>query len=306
MLDFRYHIASLAAMFLMLGIGIWIGSTSNFGTAMIKHQTNTIQELSAKLDGVLKDSEHDQNLLRKDQEAMLTLVPRLVAGKLSGKRIAIIRTGDYSDAAVSAKSAIEAAGGTVSSVTVITDRLTVLDNDQRAGIVRELKAPAATDSLATILHPLVASLRVGTGSRADIDTQVNVLIQDGLIDSSGDYGNPVSEVVVVGGEQSDIDESSTRELVSLLTDSSATPQLDVVGCEPEYAVASSFTDFSASGIATVDCIDLPLGALDLPFALSGETAEYGVKQTATRLLPQSLESSDDSDTQSSPVSTSRR
>jgi hypothetical protein len=36
-------------------------------------------------------------------------------------------------------------------------------------------------------------------------------------------------------------------------------------------------------------VDQPLGALDLPFALSGEADSYGLKATAARQLPASLD-----------------
>ena len=46
--------------------------------------------------------------------------------------------------------------------------------------------------------------------------------------------------------------------------------------------------FQNAGIATVDCIDLPLGQLALPFALRGEKGDYGLKATAKQPLPDSL------------------
>ncbi len=58
----------------------------------------------------------------------------------------------------------------------------------------------------------------------------------------------------------------------------------VVGCEPFTAAVSSIPGYQAAGIATVDCIDLPLGQIALPFALRGEAGDYGLKPTARQQL----------------------
>jgi hypothetical protein len=65
----------------------------------------------------------------------------------------------------------------------------------------------------------------------------------------------------------------------------------VVGCEPFTAAASSIPLYQNYGIATIDCIERPLGRLDLPFALRGgaDAVDYGLKPTASRRIPVSLE-----------------
>ena len=62
----------------------------------------------------------------------------------------------------------------------------------------------------------------------------------------------------------------------------------MAGCEPYSAASSSVPAYQAAGIATVDCVDLPLGQIALPFALRGETGDYGLKPTAKLRLPDSL------------------
>lgn len=296
MIDFRYHIATIIAMFLMLGIGIVVGSATNLGPAVIKQQTSTIQSLSGKLDNVLQESARDHSLLKQNEEALTELVPRLVGGKLAGKKIAIIRTGDYADAAASAEQAIAAAGGAVVSETTLTGRLQLLDDTQRAGILRDLKLPADTgddQSYALILKPLMQSLRFGDTDSGNARSSMDVLRQDSVVNTSGDYSSAVSAVVIIGGSlnDDDADDPSADALISGLTDPNSTPAITVVGCEPFDCVSSSMPAFNKAGIASVDCIDLPVGALDLPFALRGdETVSYGVKSTATRLLPRALDS----------------
>ena len=63
----------------------------------------------------------------------------------------------------------------------------------------------------------------------------------------------------------------------------------MVGSEPLDAVTSFVSTYQKYGIPTVDCMDKPLGRLDLPYALRGEAADYGFKATANRRIPISLE-----------------
>ena len=104
----------------------------------------------------------------------------------------------------------------------------------------------------------------------------------------------MSGVVIVGGfvdDQTDdtlpsaLSASDVEQamLLDLTTDAA---RLTVVGCEPFDAVQSSLSNFTGAGIGSVDCVDLPIGELDLPFALrDNDHIAYGLKSTSTRELP---------------------
>jgi hypothetical protein len=301
MFGFRYHVVTLCALFIMLGIGIVIGSVSGLGPALSKQQSSTIQSLSKKLDNVLAESEQDHSLLQRHEDALAALVPQLIQGKLAGRRIALVRTGDYGDAVNAASEAIEAAGGTVTSATTFTNRLVLLDETQRQKIAADLKMSASGDAdneLASVLHPLAAAFHVGTANRPDLQDDLNTLQDDGVIDMSGDYSTGVTDVVVVGGSTADSDADGDNVEAALVGELTAygtgSSGMVVVGCEPYDAGSSSMPTFAQAGIASVDCIDLPIGGLDLPFALaSGDVIAYGVKSTATRLVPADLASASD-------------
>jgi hypothetical protein len=101
--------------------------------------------------------------------------------------------------------------------------------------------------------------------------------------------------VIVGGRNEDgippagLVADTETGIVEGLTHAGA--DVSVVGCEPLEVAASSIPNYQKEQIATVDCIDQPLGQLDLPFALRGgvDKADYGLKNTAGRELPASME-----------------
>jgi hypothetical protein len=80
-------------------------------------------------------------------------------------------------------------------------------------------------------------------------------------------------------------------LISQLTAyGSGSSGLSVVGCEPYDAEQSSMPTYATARIPSVDCIDLPIGELDLTYALLVHDATaYGVKTTATRLVPEAID-----------------
>ena len=110
----------------------------------------------------------------------------------------------------------------------------------------------------------------------------------GLIAVKGDLSRPVALFVLVGG--GDGTDDGAAGLDTALADqlTAANGSARVVGCEPLDAAVSSVQAYQDDGMATVDCIDQPLGQLALPFALRGETDSYGLKPTAARQLPASL------------------
>ena len=60
----------------------------------------------------------------------------------------------------------------------------------------------------------------------------------------------------------------------------------VIGCEARGATLSCIPIYKAQGIPTVDHVDTLAGRLSVVFALGGADGNFGVKETADRLLPE--------------------
>jgi hypothetical protein len=290
MLDIRYHIASLTAVFLALGFGILIGS-SYAGPAAIRQMSVQIQRQNQRLDNAVQLNEQDHAYLKQYEDAVAELMPRIVQSRLTGKRVALIQTGDYPDAITDASAVVAQAGGTVASTTTLMGHFDMLSQQSRENLAKALGGQASDDS--TILKPLTLAICLGTSAHPNLENELSTLEQDNIIERSGDYSAPVDMVVVVGGSATPGDANAgpthEDELIALLKSPHGGQNAPVlVGCETRDAAQSSIPTYLRAGIASVDCIDQPLGALDLPFALNGESSAYGVKATADRLIPPSL------------------
>ena len=270
MLDIRYHLFYMTAIFLMLGVGILFG-TLVYGPIQVHHQSQFFAALRDETNKVVLQRDEARDRLAKDEDVIDTLRPALVKGKLSGKRVILIQTGDYPDATQAANTALGDAGATVAATVVLTDKWQTL--------------AAAPQSLA--FTSLAALLSAGTDAAAANQTTLQSLQAQELMTVSGDLSKPCTLFVVIGGGH-DENQADTLDAPLLSAVTTVAPNAVVAGCEPFTALVSSISVFQQAGIATIDCIDLPLGQLALPLALRGEKGDYGIKATARQQLPNSL------------------
>lgn len=114
--DFRYHVASLSAVFLALGIGMLVG-TAFVGTKVVDRQTAAVDRLTKETIELRKETWE-----REQTEQMLSeAVPILVRQALAAKSVLVIQAGGSSGAADQAQKALELAGATVKRATLPDD-----------------------------------------------------------------------------------------------------------------------------------------------------------------------------------------
>src|SRR5438874_6213158 len=88
---FRYHVVTIAAIFLALGVGIVIGSSFV--------QSPIVDRLTRQLGSLNEQFKRDVVPLQESNRQYASFVdaitPLMLAGKLAGVRVALIQTGDY-------------------------------------------------------------------------------------------------------------------------------------------------------------------------------------------------------------------
>jgi len=285
MLDARYHLFYFTAIFLMLGFGILIGA-SYYGPVQMHQQREVVKRLAEQTNAVVQQRNQLQGRLNDDELALASLRPALVRGKLAGKKVILIQTGDYADATEAANQSLGDAGATVMATVVLTGRWGGLTARQRAALPSAEGDPAAQDK--ALLESLAAALAQGTAAALPNASPLAALQQAGLLTVSGDLSQRCTLFVLVGGGAADIPETSADSALIAGFQALSSP-VTLVGCEPSAAAASFMPAYQSAGIATDDCVDLPLGQIALPFALRGDAGDYGLKPTAKKRLPDTLE-----------------
>jgi hypothetical protein len=112
-IDFRYHLVSIVAVFLALAIGIVLGSTELQGTT-IAALRQTQDSLRNQLNNASNQISDNQSQLTADQKFYAIAEPKLLAQTLTGDRIALVtEPGAPSSVINGVKQAAAEAGATV-------------------------------------------------------------------------------------------------------------------------------------------------------------------------------------------------
>jgi Copper transport outer membrane protein, MctB len=274
MFDLRYHVASLAAVFVALLIGILVGvaMSGKVDDAEKRSLQSDVHKLEAQLDAA---SERRANGTR-EQKAFQVFVrnayPALVADRLADKRIAIVFVGPV-DPAVrrDIQRTIEDAG---SSAPVRIRALKVPVDTQR--IDGQLDGDLA--QYKTELDDLGGELArelVDGGDTPAWDALTPFIVEE----KSGSFRRPADGVVIartVRAQQGD-----TYKLLKGFYSTLADIDVPTIGVEPSGVSESAVGAWSSAGLSTVDDIETPAGRLALALLLSGSPiGNYGLKDTA--------------------------
>lgn len=290
-IDYKYHIASLVAVFLALGIGILIGSTLLGNSTLIDYQKQVTDRLENQLQDLREENkviEAKANTLEIDQNANKQfeeqVMPLLVSGRISGQQYALI---DLNSVGFPPEltEVITDAGGEISSVTSINTFYdqpnTFMDLKQNTGR-QDLKDEEFLSKLGTEIATWLI-----TGEQQGI---VGYLEEKDLFKRTGNYGIPVDGVILVGGSYMENKRNTQLDLAFI--DYFKEMNIPVIGLEETDVVHSSMKEYQRKHISTIDNIDTAPGRLAVVLTLGGQPGHYGIKSTAQKLLPDLIQGVD--------------
>lgn len=292
MIDIRHHIYSLAAVFLALAIGIVIGTSFHGNADSNAQERKTIQRYETDMrklkDEIIKATHKKEEktvALQQCQEYCRAIMPMAVKNRLDWRNIALVQTGDYDDLTGSVKQALELAGG---RITCTADISRTFDFTDEAKVTQALVTSQIIPSgdPKTDREKLIRAIArtISTGQYAYLAANLE---KAEVATFTGSCDIPARLVVFVGGASSDANNASQlvdAQLPIALNQLGA----QAVGCETSLAVLSYVPVWHKAGMATVDNADNAIGQTCLIYALGGEMANFGTKNTADRLIPKSL------------------
>jgi hypothetical protein len=280
MFDLRYHVASLAAVFMALIIGILLGVGVSSGGFVKGTERSLLNRQIANLQSQLDAARARAGDLSRGQRAAETYLdesyPLLMAGLLANRRVALVFVGPV-DPKVRAlvDQTLADAGATATlrlrAIRVPVD-LAALDRllQGRPGLARYARADAARD-LGRRLAQELARGGKGPGWR---------LLAPQLVEErSGNDRLKADAVVVVRSVPPQ--RGPTSRLLRGLYDGLASSGIPAVGIETTRATPSAMDAFAKADLSTVDFVDTEIGRLALALLLAGaRPGHYGLKQSA--------------------------
>ena len=268
----RYHAASLAAVFIALAVGILIG----IGLAD-DVVSSASEELEASLRSDLQSAEDQaaglQTQLDRSNRFGTQIVPEVLAGRLAGRRVALVELGG-TDEAPSPTRATRSSRPTASSPRSRRSRCRPMSGDRRRAPA--VRRPAARRRLAEEDRRGGRSraLRRRPDDQAPVAGPVRTLQRQPPRrrrhrDRPDPSRGPEPEAA-----------QPNRDVRAGILDGAAAAPGDDVGAELTSTDPSTLGPFIDAGIPTVDHLDLPAGAIGLVYALDGLEGNFGIKGEA--------------------------
>ena len=314
MIDFRYHIVSIVAIFFALGAGVVLGSgpLKGAGNELVQAQAEKDrQQLADTRAELVQVKALDK--YRDDFVAKVTT--GLTDGKLTGKKIVVVTMPNADgDLTTSIQDELEKAGGQVTTKVALDAKL--FDPGQRQ-LVESLVTQLVT---ADIQFPADST----TYQRAGLILARGVAAKEEGRTADADSTKILSGLT--GAKLLSLKPSQIKDRASLFVVVAATPPtptpdnstyndsvdfiqgLDqgcggvVVGCTPETAqngglIKALRSDSEASKIvSSVDVADLPSGQMTVVFALveqaGGKAGHYGAIDAKNGVAPSAVQTKD--------------
>ena len=280
MFDFRYHVASLIAVFLALVIGILVGvalASHGLGDterdrleADVRRAQEQRDALSAQVDALREEGATDHAFVEETYSVVMD-------GRLKGARIAVLFVGTVDG---DVRAAIDRALRDAGAGSPVRIRAVKVPIDEAALRNRLENRPflagyAGKGQLEALGHALGQELIAGT------ETPLWNALQSLIVEESvGTTRRPADGVVVVrtAAPQTGATALLLKGLYSGLSD----VNVPAVGVERTTDSESTMRTFQKAGLSTVDAIDTSTGKLALVILLSepAVTGNFGTKPTA--------------------------
>ncbi len=288
MFDLRYHVASLAAVFLALVIGIVVGVGIADRGLVDKAQNDLLEQRIARLQNELDQARDQMARIALEQKAARSFIedayPALMGRRLKGRRIALVFIGSVDGKIRSSveQTLADAGAPPVLRVRALRVPVNVADMDRKIASERGLErfvgderfddlGRGVNQDAELIGRALGEDLAVG-GDPTLWDALAGQLVEERI----GGGKRPVDGVVVYRSAARQ--HGDTASFLRGFYRGLASTDIPAIGVESSREDDSAVGVYRRFGISTVDDIDTSMGRLALALLLDGaKYGHYGLK-----------------------------
>jgi hypothetical protein len=276
LIDMRYHVISLVAVFLALGIGMLLGTTL-VERGLIAEQKSQI----ASLKTTFEDIKTKNAALHNDLDAYTRYAdesrPYMVTNMLPGRSYAIIASKNPDEKSVGKiAEGLTAAGAGVPVIITMSPSSVYTDPTVAANLALLFQIPANGDLKGRVFAEVVNQLHSATNTGI-----LGTLQQLGVIQMRGSVPGPLSGAVMLGAVEAGAMDKTDVPLIKTFV-AGGFGLVGVTGGSSEDAVLLLY---KKNGISTVDHVDTAPGQVALDMVMAGKPGNYGSGTAATRMLP---------------------
>jgi hypothetical protein len=309
-IDFRYHIVSLVAVFLALAAGVALGA-GPLNTPIARNLTQQTQNVAKEKQQEQEKSRGLQDQINYDNSLTEALSKRLIDGKLAGRSAVIVVLPGANSLVDSVSGSVTRAGGQITGTVEVTEKY--LDPSRAtllASFVVQLRPAIAAER-----SPARQIGRALAESLVTKDPTITALSEDAVSMLDGLAGKELSAVswpdkpsrratfaIVISPPKPLVNgdaRAGTNELAVSLIDALDTASRGVVvggtrGSADDGAALAAVRDSDAAKrVSSVDVLDSGSGLVTLDYALiaqeKGVVGHYGLGAGADSKLSQLLQ-----------------
>ncbi|MGB9377600.1 MAG: copper transporter [Mycobacteriales bacterium] len=306
MIDFRYHIVSLTAVFLALAVGVVLGTTALKGP-ILADLRGQVSRLADDNRGLRQDLRTLKSAAGKQDSFAEQVAPAVLAGRLSGKSVTVISGpgGDTKDRDAVVADLNVAGAKVVSRVRLASDFTDPKRSAELKGLVSQLlpagvQIPESADGaaqagrlLAAVLSNADSKTTVGAATRLSVLSGFQSL---GLVAVDGDITGSADLAVILTTPPDTTADAKLRNasMLKFVTEFDNQAKATVLGADSATGdgnvVAGIRSDDSvAKSMTTVDDVGDAAGRIAVVLSLAAEakgvSGQYGIGNGATSRLP---------------------
>jgi hypothetical protein len=312
MIDFRYHLVSIVAIFLALSLGLLLGSTA-LSPYVQRGLTGLSRAEQRQINKLLHDNRQLQGQISSENQFALANAPAVLHHVLAGQRVVLVLAPGAPGSVTSGiEQAVRAAGAKVTGSVQLEPALfdtSAAASQKLSQVAAQYALPAgvtltgtaqaqASELLAHVMMTQDTSGQPVPGQRDPVSVQaIQGLAGGGYLTKSGQPWDRATLAVVVTPDtppSTDDNNAESQALVTLAQQLNLAGQGTVVAGTISGSGSGSAIDLMRAGgraghLSSVDNADYPIGQIVVAQALAdrqyGRSGSYGVTSTAAAAGP---------------------
>jgi hypothetical protein len=314
-INFRYHVVSLTAVFLALAIGLVVGTAALNGPVS-ENLRNNLEALN-KDNNVRREQVNQLNeSVNRSQEFASQIAPGLLSGKLTGRKIAVVALPGTEDHTEGVVKMLTVAGATITARVRVEDKffdpktindLLLLVDELSEPSISTANLPLNSDGVETASAMLALTLFQGTPSTPstpapstptaeDVTAVLAAFAQSGYLTAEdGATGGAEAIVLIAGVPATDNEaEKKSRYALTMAEQLGLTPRMLVVAGDNagEGNLVSGIRNDPklVQEISTVDNVNTVQGQVTTALVtvervVQNKVGQYGLAAGATSIVP---------------------
>jgi hypothetical protein len=306
-INFRYHVVSLTAVFLALAIGLVVGTAALNGPVS-ENLRNNLEALN-KDNNVRREQVNQLNeSVNRSQEFASQIAPGLLGGKLTGRKIAVVALPGTEDHTEGVVKMLTVAGATITARVRVEDKffdpntvndLLLLVDELSQPSISSAGLPLNSDGVETASAMLALALlqgTTGTPTAEDVTAVLAAFAQPGYVTTEDGATGGAEAIVLVSGVPATDNEAAkkSRFALTMAEQLGEKPRMLVVAGDNagEGNLISGIRDDPTlvQEISTVDNVSTVQGQVTTALVtverlVQNKVGQYGLAAGATSIVP---------------------